>query len=96
VPITLSGIYFLYSFARLIRENEFRQAHNNVDQMENQLVVTLGKAVDIANRIYVNPQIQKTVAFEYKNLLEIYNAYNDINLFDDYLRLYKEIAGIRL
>lgn len=96
MPITLSGIYFLYSFARLIRENEFRQAHNNVDQMENQLVVTLGKAVDIANRIYVNPQIQKTVAFEYKNLLEIYNAYNDINLFDDYLRLYKEIAGIRL
>jgi len=96
VPITLSGIYFLSSFIKLIRENEFRQAQSNVDRMENQLVEVLGKAVDIANRIYVNPQIQKTVIREYKNLLEIYNAYNEINLFDDYLRSYKEIAGIRL
>jgi two-component system sensor histidine kinase YesM len=96
VPITISGIFFLTGFVKLIRENEFRQSQNNVDRMENQLIEVLGKAVDIANRIYVNPRIQRTVATEYKNLLEIYNAYNDIYLFDDYLRSYKEIAGIRL
>ena len=96
VPITLSGIYFLSSFINLIRENEFRQAQSNVDRMENQLIEVLSKAVNIANRIYVNPQIKKTVVREYKSLIEIYNAYNDIDLFDDYLRSYKEISGIRL
>ncbi|MDR0455481.1 MAG: sensor histidine kinase [Treponema sp.] len=96
VPIMLSGIYFLTSFAKLTRENEFRQARNNVEKMENQLVETLGKAVDIANRIYANPHIQRTVAAEYESPLEIYNAYGDIYFFDDYLRSYKEIAGIRL
>jgi two-component system sensor histidine kinase YesM len=95
VPITLSGIFFLSSFTILIRNNEFRQAQNNVDKIENQLAGILGKAVDIANRIYTNQRIHRTVAAEYKSLLEIYNAYSDIYFFDD-LRSYKEIAGIRL
>jgi two-component system sensor histidine kinase YesM len=96
VPITLSGIFFLSSFAMLIRKNEFRQAQHNVDKIENQLADVLGKAVDIANRIYTNQSIHRTVAAEYGSLLEIYNAYGDIYFFDDYLRSYKEIAGIRL
>jgi two-component system sensor histidine kinase YesM len=95
-PITLSGIYFLSGFVKLTKENEFRQAQINVDRIEHQLVEILGKAVDIANRIYVNPRIQQIVATEYESLLEVYNAYNEIYLFDDYLRSYKEIAGIRL
>jgi two-component system sensor histidine kinase YesM len=96
VPITLSGIFFLTSFIFLIRNNEFRQAQQNVDKIENQLTEVLGKAVDIANRIYTNQSIYRTVAAEYKSLLEIYNAYDRIDFFDDYLRSYKEIAGIRL
>jgi len=96
VPITLSGIFFLSSFTFLIRNNEFRQAQRNVDKIESQLADVLGKAVDIANRIYTNQSIHRTVAVEYKSLLEIYNAYGNIDFFDDYLRSYKEIAGIRL
>jgi two-component system sensor histidine kinase YesM len=96
VPITLSGIYFLTSFVKLTRENEFRQAQANVDRIENQLHEILGKAVDIANRIYVNSRIQEVVAAEYESTLDVYNAYNSINIFDDYLRSYREIAGIRL
>jgi two-component system sensor histidine kinase YesM len=96
VPITLNGIYFLSGFIKLTRENEFKQTQNSVDRMENQLADTLGKAADIANRIYSNSHIQRAVAAEYKSLLEIYNTYNDIYFFDDYLRSYREIAGIRL
>ena len=95
-PITLSGIYFLSGFVTLTKENEFRQAQINVDRIENQLTEILGKAVDSANRIYVNPRIQQIVATEYESLLEVFLAYNDLYLFDDYLRSYKEIAGIRL
>jgi len=96
VPITLNGVYFASGYVKLIREHEFRQAQNNVDKIEDQLNEILGKAVDIANRIYVNARIHQTVAAEYENLLEIYHAYNAISLFDDYLHSYKEIAGIRL
>ena len=95
VPITLISIFFLSSFTMLIRNNEFRQAQHNADKIENQLAEVLGKAVDIANRIYTSQRIHRTVATEYKSLLEIYNAYGDIYFFDD-LRAYKEIAGIRL
>lgn len=96
VPITLSGIYFLSGFVRLTRENELRQAQNNVDRFENQLHEILGKAIEIANRVYVNPQIQQIVSTEYESLLDIYNDYSAFYLFDDYMRSYKEIAGIRL
>ena len=96
VPITLSGIYFISSFTRLIRDNEFRQAQDNVERIESQLFEILNKAVDIANRIYTSQSIHRIVAAEYGSMLEIYNAYGNIDFFDDYLRSYKEIAGIRL
>jgi two-component system sensor histidine kinase YesM len=96
VPITLNGFYFSSGYIRLIREHEIRSAQNNVDKIENNLTEITGKAVDIANRIYVNSRIHNTVAVEYQNLLDIYNAYNEISMFDDYLRSYKEIAVIRL
>ena len=96
VPITLNGFYFSSGYIRLIREHELRSAQNNVDKIENNLTEITGKAVDIANRIYVNSRIHNTVAVEYQSLLDVYNAYNDISIFDDYLRSYKEIAGIRL
>jgi two-component system sensor histidine kinase YesM len=94
VPITLIGIYFLLGFVRLTRENELRQAQANVDRIEYHLNEILGKAVDIANRIYMNPRVQEIAAAEYGSLLEIYRAYGGISLFDDYLRSNKEIAGI--
>jgi len=96
VPIMLHGIYFLFGFVRLIQKNELQQAQANVDRIENYLNDVLGKAVDIADRIYVNPRIGQIVAAEYGSLLEIYNAYSGINFFEDYLRSSKEIAGIRL
>jgi len=96
VPITLHGIYFFFGYVTLIRENESQQARANVDRIENYLNDVLGKAVDIANRIYVNPRIQQIVAAEYGTLLEIYNAYATVNFFEDYLRSSKEISGIRL
>jgi len=96
LPITINGIYFSAGYVKLIREHEFRQAQNNVDKIENLLSDILGKATDIANRIYVNSRIHQTVAAEYNNPLDIYNAYNDISIFDNYLYSYKEIAGIRL
>jgi len=96
LPITINGIYFSTGYVKLIREHEFRQAQNHVDKIENLLSDIIGKAVDIANRIYVNSRIHQTVAAEYNNLLDIYNAYSDISIFDNYLYSYKEIAGIRL
>ena len=96
VPITLNGVYFLSGYIKLTEENELRQAQSNVDRIENQLKEIMYKAVDIANRIYANTRIQQTVATEYGSLLEIYNAYSNIYMFDDYLYSHREIAGIRL
>lgn len=96
LPITINGIYFFTGYEKLTREHEIRQAQNNIDKFENTLSDILGKAVDIANRIYVNSRIHQTVAVEYNNPLDIYNAYNDISIFDNYLYSYREIAGIRL
>jgi len=96
LPITINGIYFSTGYVKLIKEHEFRQAQNNVDKIENLLSDILVKAVDIANRIYVNSRIHQTVAAEYNNPLDIYNAYSEISIFDNYLYSYKEIAGIRL
>jgi two-component system sensor histidine kinase YesM len=95
-PITLHVIYFYYGFVTLIRENESQQAQANVDRIENYLNDILGRAADIADRIYVNPRIQQIVAAEYGSLLEIYNAYAAVDFFEDYLRSSKEISGIRL
>jgi len=96
VPILLHGIYFLFGFVRLIQRTELQQAKANVDRIENYLNDILGRAVDIADRIYVNPRIGQIVAAEYGSLLEIYNAYNSVDFFEDYLRSSREISGIRL
>ncbi|MDR0643413.1 MAG: sensor histidine kinase [Treponema sp.] len=96
IPTMLIGIYFSLSMGKLIGENEIRQAQANVDRIENTLVEVFGKAVDIANRAYVNGQIYRVVEREYQTSLEVYAAYSDVNFFDNYLRSYNEIAGIRL
>jgi two-component system sensor histidine kinase YesM len=92
----LTGLYFSISMGRLIWENEVRQAQANVDRIENALSETLGKAVDIANRAYVNGQIHQVVETEYQTPLEVYAAYSGVAFFDNYLRAHNEIAGIRL
>ena len=96
IPVILAGVYFILSSTSIIRENEFRQAKINVDIMENRLSEILDKATDISNRIYVNSRIHETVAREYTNLIDIYNAYNSISMVDEYLQSHKEILVIRL
>jgi two-component system sensor histidine kinase YesM len=92
----LIGLYFSINMGRLIWENEVRQAQANVDRIEKALSETLGKAVDIANRTYVNGQIHQVVETEYQTPLEVYAAYSGVVFFDNYLQSYNEIAGIRL
>jgi len=96
LPIALNGVYFLFSFNKVIRDNEHLQAQNNVDRIKSQLDEIMNKAADIANRIYTNPIIHQTVAVRYENTLDVYNAYRNIYMFDDYMYSYREIAGIRL
>src|SRR5699024_3018243 len=67
----------------------------NVDKLEMRLNVILDRAINISDLIYINEDLKKLLNQEYKSNLEIYTAYQNHPIFDDYLKYYSEVENIR-
>ncbi|MDR3283727.1 MAG: sensor histidine kinase [Treponema sp.] len=97
LSLLLMGGYLSCTLAQVIRDRELHQAQITLDRMALSLNAVFSNAADIANRVYMNPQIQQAATGQYQTALDIYTAYTGIApIFDDYLHTYGEIAEIRL
>src|SRR5690625_918875 len=94
IPILLVGFYLNYSMRNVVLNNAINEVDANVDKMEMRLNTTLNRAISISDLIYINKDLKKVVEQTYQSNLEIYNAYKEYPIFDEYLKYYQEIENI--
>ncbi|MBO0993366.1 sensor histidine kinase [Bacillus sp. SD088] len=95
IPILLIGLYLNYSMRDVVLNNTINEVNANVDKLEMRLNTILDRAINISDQIYISNDLKKVLGQEYKNNLEIYNAYATYPIFTNYLRYYNEIGNIR-
>lgn len=67
----------------------------NADKMEMRLKSIIKRVINISDLIYINQDLKTFLAGQYDSPLEVYNAYNQYPVFDDYLTYYEEIEKIQ-
>lgn len=95
IPILLVGLYLNYSMRDVVLNNAINDVDANVDKLEMRLNAILDRAISISDLIYINEDLKRLLNQEYKSNLEIYTAYQNHPIFDDYLKYYSEVENIR-
>ncbi len=95
IPILLVGLYLNYSMRDVVLNNAINDVDANVDKLEMRLNAILDRAISISDLIYINEDLKKLLNQEYESNLEIYTAYQNHPIFDEYLKYYSEVENIR-
>jgi len=95
IPILLVGLYLNYSMRDVVLKNAINDVDANVDKLEMRLNAILDRAISISDLIYINDDLKKLLNQEYESNLEIYTAYQNHPIFDEYLKYYSEVENIR-
>lgn len=95
IPILLVGFYLNYSMRDVVLKNAISEVDANVDKMEMRLHTTLDRAINISDLIYINKDLKKVIEQPYASNLDVYNAYKEYPIFDEYLKYYHEVENIR-
>ena len=95
IPILLVGFYLNYNMRNVVLNNTINEVNANVDKLEMRLNTTLDRATNISDLIYINGDLKRLLGQSYENNLEVYNAYKEYPIFDEYLKYYNEVENIR-
>lgn len=95
VPILLVGIYLNYGMREVVLSNTLNETNANIDKLELRLNTIFNRATSISDLIYINKDIKTLLSQPYESNLEVYKAYNEYHIFDEYLKYYEEIENIR-
>lgn len=95
VPVVLVMLYLNYGLREVVLNNTLNETNANMDKMEMQLNSIFDRATEISDLIYVNKDMEKILDRDYESNLEIYQAYNEYPVFDQYLKYYNEVENIR-
>ncbi|UOQ85116.1 cache domain-containing sensor histidine kinase [Gracilibacillus salinarum] len=95
IPILLVGAYLNYSTRDIVLNNSLNEAKANVDKLELRLQTIFNRVTDIADMVYINQNLKELLEHDYGSTLDMYNAYNQYPIFDDFLKYYDEVETIQ-
>ncbi|RCW74774.1 cache domain-containing sensor histidine kinase [Saliterribacillus persicus] len=95
IPILLVGAYLNFGTRDIVLNNSLSEAEQSVDKLEIRLQTIFNRVTSISDQIYINQNLHRLLTDEYTTPLEVYNAYNDYPVFDDYLQYYDEVEEVR-
>ncbi|WP_277678352.1 sensor histidine kinase [Gracilibacillus dipsosauri] len=95
IPILLVGAYLNFGTREIVLSNTMNEVEANADKMEMRLKSIIKRVINISDLIYINQDLKTFLAGQYDSPLEVYNAYNQYPVFDDYLTYYEEIEKIQ-
>lgn len=95
IPILLVGAYLNFGTREIVLSNTMSEVEANADKMEMRLKSIIKRVINISDLIYINQDLKTFLAGQYDSPLEVYNAYNQYPVFDDYLTYYEEIEKIQ-
>lgn len=95
IPIVVTGIYLTTEIRQSLVHSRTMDIKTDNDRIESDLVNSLTPIVRVADWIYQDNSLTDLVTHEYDSVYEVYLAYKEYELFDDYLRYYPDIEHIR-
>lgn len=96
IPVLAVGLILTSGMRQMALNQAVREATVNVDRLEKSVSDILRTPDDFSNILLTDKTLQRIVSRQYQNTIEVVEAYQEYSRFDDYLRLYKSIAGIML
>ncbi|MCY9667278.1 sensor histidine kinase [Paenibacillus alginolyticus] len=96
IPVLSVGLLLSNSLKKITIGHAIQQSVNNAEKIKKRTEELLRIPTDISNQIYFDNKIKSLVSNNYSSVWDVVHAYKDYNDFDAFLKLYKEIAGIRL
>lgn len=91
----LVGAYLNFGMRDVVLNNTLYETEANLEKIEMQLDSVLSRITKISDLIYLNRDMDALLNKDYQSLLEIYDAYNEYPIFDEYLKYYDEIETIQ-
>lgn len=95
IPILLVGIYLTMSIRNNLINNKLEEIENNNERISADYVSVLSAITRVSDWIYQDEDLADLVSAEYDNPFDVYQAYSQYQMFEDYLRYYDEIEHIR-
>ncbi|MET1168201.1 two-component sensor histidine kinase, partial [Bacillus velezensis] len=95
IPDLIVGLAVTSYFRQQALDNAIGQTIINVDKIKSQTATMLRVPTDISNLLMFNADLKEIVNKRYKSVVELTSAYLAYKDFQEYRRLYREIAGIR-
>jgi len=95
IPVLIIGLAVTGYFRKQALDNAIGQTINNVDKVKSQTTTLLRVPTDISNILMFNNDLKEIVNKQYKSVVELTSAYLEYTDFQEYRRLYREVAGIR-
>ncbi|MBB6021027.1 two-component system sensor histidine kinase YesM [Paenibacillus sp. JGP012] len=95
IPVLIIGLAVTSYFRQQALDNAIGQTIINVDKIKSQTATMLRVPTDISNMLMFNTDLKEIVNRRYKSVVELTSAYLAYKDFQEYRRLYREVAGIR-
>ncbi|GGF89600.1 hypothetical protein GCM10010912_38440 [Paenibacillus albidus] len=96
LPLLLVGGYLTFEMRTMAFDNAVEQASINVDRVRKRTEEVIGVSQDISYRLSNDARLKKLAVSQYESIYNVVEAYRDYTDIREYLRLYTEIANIRL
>lgn len=95
IPILLVGVYLTMSIRDNLISNKMAEIENNNERIRSDYVSILSSITRVSDWIYQDEDLVQLVNTEFENPFQVYQAYSEYQMFEDYLRYYDEIEHIR-
>ncbi|MFD0693663.1 sensor histidine kinase [Paenibacillus sp. GCM10027628] len=96
IPVGIVGALLTQSLRQTALNDAVQQTSNDVEKVKTRIGEILKMSIEISNKLSTDPRLEALVNKRYESNYSVVEAYREYREFEQYVRLYKEIANIRL
>lgn len=95
LPLILVGLYLNISVRNVVENNAIFEAEANLEKVQIQLENAINRVTQASDLVYLDKDIESLLTDTYDSTFEVYQAYANYPVFDDFLEFYEEIENIQ-
>lgn len=96
IPLVVVSMLLSSNTRNILIDRAIEEAKVNTDRIEARLLEVFKVASDVSDSLYLDGELQSVITRTYETELDAIRAQNSFDRVDDYLKLYSEIASIRI
>ncbi|MCM3702116.1 sensor histidine kinase [Paenibacillus macerans] len=96
IPLLISGVFLTAKLRAVMIREAFEQAESNVDRVKKRTEEVIKVPLDISYQLSNDSRMKLVAGRNYGSYIEVIQSFRQYTDIRDYMRLYKEVKGIRL